>query len=257
MHGITTILACAWALLRHRPLAIARGLFPWLVVAAMLSLLGRDPNLRVVANLLAVFSFAFCISLFASTYAAIAYPDHARPSGVLEELTIATVALWKTIMVLVVLAVSARLVLGVDVWHQTHGISLVVLILCLTFFVTESHVGESISLRRLVGAFASMPFTMGTIVVAAMVWAIGIEVVLNELNEAQHLTLADETVPAAVQRASAVAYVFSAAALTYVRIGGVVALFVAMHAFWRNRAPAPASPAPQPQPVLTAAADQA
>jgi hypothetical protein len=253
MNGIATILACAWALLRHRPLAIARGLFPWLVVAAMLSLLGRDPHLRVIANLLAVFSFAFCISLFASTYAAMAYPDHARPSGVLEELTIATVALWKTIMVLVVLAVSARLVLGIDVWHQTHGISLVVLILCLTFFVTESHVKESISLRRLAGAFLAMPFTMGTIVMVAMVWAIGIEVMLNELNQAQHTALADETVPGAVQKVSAVAYVFFAAGLTYVRICGVVALFVALHAFGRNRAPAPARP--QPQPVLARATD--
>src|SRR5262245_63199859 len=119
MNGIATILACAWALLRHRPLAIARGLFPWLVVAAMLSLLGRDPHLRVVANLLAVFSFAFCSSLFASTYAAMAYPYHARPSRVLEELTIATVALWTTIMVMVVLPMGATVALVMDVWHQT------------------------------------------------------------------------------------------------------------------------------------------
>ena len=256
MNGIMTILACAGALLRYRPLAIARGLFPWLVVAAMLSLLGRNPELRVVANLLAVFSFAFCISLFASTYAGIAYPDYAKPSGVLEELRIAVIALWKPIMVIVVLAVGVRLVLGIDVWHETHGISLVALILCLTFFVTESHVQESMSLRRLAGAFATMPLTMGTIVAAAMIWAIGIEIVLDQLNQAQRAMLADETVPAVVHRASAVLYVFIAAALTYVRICGVVALFVALHAFWRHRNP-PQAPAQQSPPVLARATDQA
>ena len=80
MNGIVNILACARALVCYRPLAIARGLFPWLVVAAALSLLGRNPALRVVANLLCVFGFAFCISLFASIYAALAEKEREQIS---------------------------------------------------------------------------------------------------------------------------------------------------------------------------------
>ena len=237
MNGVVTILACAWALLCSRPLAIARGLFPWLLVAAALSLLGRNPDLRVVANLLAVFAFAFCISLFASTYAGMAYPDHAKPASIMEELTVTGIALWKTILVIAALALGAKVVLGIDLWNKTHEISLVILILCLTFFVTESHVKESISLRRLATAFATIPLTMMTILGVAMVWALGIEIMLDELNWAHMAAAADETVPAAIQKGSTVFYVVVAAALTYLRICGAVALFVALHRFWRHHAP--------------------
>jgi len=235
MTSVVTILACAWGLLCHRPLAIARGLFPWLLVAAALALLGRNPELRVVANLVTVFGFAFCISLFASTYAGIAYPDHARPKNIVDELKVAGIALWKTILVIVVLAVSAKAVLGIDLWSRTHEISLVVLILCLSFFVAESHLKETISLRRLAAAFAAMPLTMVTILGLALVWALGIELALDELNWAHKATLADPDVPAAVHKASTMFYVVAAAALTYLRIGGAVALFVALHAFWRQQ----------------------
>ena len=258
MNGIVNILACARALVCYRPLAIARGLFPWLVVAAALSLLGRNPALRVVANLLCVFGFAFCISLFASTYAALAYPGYARPSSIVEELRVAGIALWKTILVMVVLAVTAKIVFGIDVWTRTHGISLVILILCQTFFVAESHVKESMSLRRLAGAFASMPLTMLTIMAMAVVWAIGIEFVLDEINQA-HTVTADDTVPAAVQRGSTIVYVMVAATLTYIRICGAVALFVALHAFWRHHVP-PQTWLGQPpanQPLLAQPTDHA
>jgi len=235
MSNLVTILACAWRLLCHRPLANARGLFPWLLVAAALALLGRSPELRVVTNLVTVFGFAFCISLFASTYAAMAHPDHARPKNIVEELKVAGIALWKTILVIVVLSVSAKAVLGVDLWSRTHEISLVVLILCLSFFVAESHVKENISLRRLAAAFATMPLTMVTILGFAMVWAAGIELALDELNWAHAATLADPDVPVAVQKASTMLYVVAAAALTYLRVGGAVAMFVALHAFWRQQ----------------------
>ena len=257
MNGVATILACAWGLLRHRPLAIAYGLFPWLLVAAALSLLGRNPELRVVANLLAVFGFAFCISVFASTYAGMAYPDPARPASIAEELKVTGVALWKTILVIVALAVSAKAVLGIDLWSRTHEISLVVLILCLSFLVAESHVKESISLRRLAAAFATMPLTMATILGLAIVWALGIELALDELNWAHMATAANATMPAAIQKGSTVLYVAAAAALTYLRICGAVALFVALHAFWRRHRPQAGLGHPGDRPLAAPVSDHA
>jgi hypothetical protein len=235
--SVIAILACAWALLRYRPLRIARGLFPWLLLTSTLSLVGAPPALQLGCKLLAFFGVAFCISLVASTYASLVYPAYARPTNLTEELKVAAVALWKTVLVAIAFALSAqflRAALGVNWWDAKYWISAEVMTLCLTFFVVESHLKQGMSAWRLAGALRSMPSIVVMIIAAALAWTLAVNLLQDQVRPLSEMTAVDETIPEAL-RAGAVA--FYIAAFAYLRIWGAVLLFVALYAFWHYQGP--------------------
>jgi hypothetical protein len=250
MTNVMTILACAWALLRYRPLQIARGLLPWLFLTSILWLGGATLGFRGLANILLFLGIAFCMALFASTYAAMAYPAHARPASIIEELKVAGVALVKTLAVAIVLALLTGLIktaVGADPWDLALAFSMAAITLCLTFFVVNNHVGEGMAFQRLVAIVAAMPLTTLAIVVAAMAWNFGIDLVQDQIRPWRKDIMADELMPFWLKMALVGLYM---TVFSYLRMAGTAALFVALHAFWSNRHQPPSGVRPPERTLL-------
>ena len=250
MNDVMTILGCAWTLLRYRPLQFARGLLPWLFLTSTAWLAVASLGQKGLANLITFLGLAFCMVLFASTYAGMAYPAHAKPSSMRDEIKIAGMALFKTFAIGIVLALATGLIkaaVGFDLWDASLGFSTVVLMLCLTFFVTDSHVGEGMSIKRLARMVAAMPLTTLAVVAAAMMWNFGVDLVQDQVRPLRKAVMVDEEMPIELRMALVALYM---AVFTYLRISATAALFVALHAFWSHRHPPPSRAQPPERTLL-------
>lgn len=244
MNDIRTILLCAWTLVRYRPLAMARSVLPWLFLTSTVWLGGATLGFRGLANVLIFLGIAFCMALFASTYAAMAYPAHAGPATMIEELKVAGLALVKTFAVTIVLALLAALIkpaIGADITNLRVAFSMAVATLCLTFFVVNNYVGEGMSFRRLIAIVTAMPLTTFAIVMAAMAWNLGLDFVQDQARPWRIDVMADELMPFEFKMVVVGIYM---AVFSYVRMAGTAALFVALHVLWFHRQQPPSSAHP-------------
>jgi hypothetical protein len=190
------------------------------------------------------------MALFASTYAGMAYPAHPKPASMRAEVKVAAMALLKTFAIGIVLALVAGLIkaaIGFDLWDASLGFSTVVLMLCLTFFVTDSHVGEGMSIKRLVGMVTTLPLTTLGVVAAAMMWNFGVDLVQDQVRPLRKAVMVDEEMPIELRMALVALYM---AIFTYLRISATAALFVALHAFWSYRRQPPSGVQPPARNLL-------
>ena len=166
------------------------------------------------------------------------------------EVKIAAMALLRTFAIAIVLALATGLIkaaVGFDLWNASLGLSTVVLMLCLTFFVTDNHVGEDMSIKRLAGMVAAMPLTTLAVVVAAMMWNFGVDLVQDQVRPLRKAVMMDDEMPIELRMALVALYM---AVFTYLRISATAALFVALHAFWSYRRQPPSSMQPPASTLL-------